>query len=138
MAKKRPRTVSYTEHTREVQRLKAERDRLLEPYAGAAVLLRLARGLTDLNLAAHPLTAATGTGSRSANVPEPGATTRAYRAAEKRVLRKLRAVAREVEAALEDPAPDRPRRRSCPRCGRGGRPGAEICDRKACNAAELT
>lgn len=73
---------------------------------------------------------------RSAETPEPGQSTKRYRNAVRRATDGLRRECEKVELALDDPTP-RTRGKRCPKCGRGGRPGAEICDRKQCAGTEL-
>lgn len=73
---------------------------------------------------------------RSAEKPEPGQSTRSYRNAVRRIRAGMEALCEKAELALDDPYPKTNSRR-CPKCGRGGRPGAEICDRKTCNGTEL-
>ena len=74
--------------------------------------------------------------SRSADRPLPGQSTRRYRNAARRAAEGLRRECEKAELALDDPIPKQ-RGRKCPLCGRGGRPGAEICDRRDCQGVEL-
>jgi len=74
--------------------------------------------------------------ARSADTPLPGQSTRRYRNAARRIRAGMETLCEKAELALDDPMPTRQRLR-CPRCGRGGRPGAEVCDRIACVGAIL-
>ena len=125
---------------RQLQEARAERDRASTVSGSWPVLARIATSLGHLDDAAHPLTApseTSGNGGRAASTLTPGAATRSYRRARERIRRRLNDLARDIDRVLDDPSPPRQPRKRCPKCGRGGRPGAEICDRAVCEAAVL-
>ncbi len=75
--------------------------------------------------------------SKSADKPIPGQSTRRYRNAVRRIRAGMETLCEKAELALDDPTTPRKGRLWCPKCGRGGRPGAELCDRRECAGVEL-
>ncbi len=100
--------------------------------------LRWLVAMADLRLAADPTPGRTidTNVSKSAERPLPGQSTRRYRNAVRRQVAGLERECEKAELALDDPSPPKNRLR-CPNCGRGGRPGAEVCDRRECAGTEL-
>lgn len=99
-------------------------------------LRRVVESYGWLRMAADATPAASQAGRRSgAETPMPGAATRRYRSALRRIDRKLDRIADEIEAALEGRDQRPIGRTACPQCGRGGRAGAVFCDR--CKGIEL-
>jgi len=121
------RTRSQLEQT--VRELKAERDRLAEARLGRRVgrLLHLYGWLRVMSdpLPSRSLDAVGRSSWRDRSMP--GAATYRYRAALRRVDRRLDALNAEIQASLEG-GPPAPKGRSCPGCNRRGRTGARYCD----------
>ncbi len=114
----------------DVRVLKSERDRLAAARFGSGIE-RLIHLYAWLREASDPLPGRTvdgGVGRGGFRAPIPGASTFRYRAALRRVDRRVDALASEIEAALSGEQAELPRGRACAGCGRRGRAGARFCD----------
>jgi len=112
---------------------KSERDSLLAAIGvdGNPMMRELVKAYGVLVHASDPTTGRdVGTPRSPSYEPAiPGAATKAYRSARKRVDRGVERLLDQVLAAVDEPHYRPPRGGKCPDCGWRGKPGSKHCDR---------
>lgn len=138
-------SVAHSEKARlraENLRLHSQREQM-KALIGDREFVEYVIACAQLREATHPLVAPRqdGVRNKSAERPSPGAGVHPRLVSKLRyVRRERRRLTKEIHHVLDDPDASPPRRKGkiCPKCGKGGRLGAEACDRLRCNGAELS